>query len=81
MEGFCRVKAAKGMTRRDLILHKTEIWKINGHCKCGVDTLMRQEREVSLGYVLEPPQRRGPAVRGFVKMPRICPKLRQGNDR
>ena len=31
--------------------------------------------------LLEPPQRRGPAARGFVEMPRIPPKQRQGSSR
>ena len=31
--------------------------------------------------VLEPPQRRSPAARGFVEMPRIPPKQRQGSSK
>ena len=31
--------------------------------------------------LLEPPQRRGPAARGFVEMPRILPRQRQGSSR
>ena len=31
--------------------------------------------------VLEPPQRRGPAVRGFVEMPRIPPRQGQGSNK
>ena len=35
--------------RRDLILNETEIRKINGRCKCGVEVIL--ERETSLEYV------------------------------
>ena len=32
-------------------------------------------------WVLEPPQRRGPAARGFVEMPRIPPRQEQGSNK
>ena len=36
---------------------------------------------LNLEEVLEPPQRRGPAARGFIEMPRILPRQRQGSNR
>ena len=36
---------------------------------------------LAISAVLEPPQRRGPAAKGFVEMPRIPPKRQQGSDK
>ena len=45
----------------------------------GVLPILPASRRVDL--LLEPPQRRGPAARGFVEMPRIPPRQWQGSNR
>ena len=49
----------------------------------GEDTDLGNNEVLSaqVGYLLEPPQQRGPAARGFVETPRIPPKQQQGSNR
>ena len=65
---FRRNVAACRHLHEGWVTHEAAIEKINERCTCGT-------------YVLEPPQRRGPAARGFVEMPRILPKRQRGNNK
>ena len=58
------------MTRRDLILHGTEIRKINGHCTCGVAASGREEREASLEYAT--PAASESSLIWMVVEPQVC---------
>ena len=46
----------------------------------GLHSLLQPDSR-NIYFMLEPPQQRGPAARGFVEMPRIPPKQRQGSNR
>ena len=55
-----------------------EEWKLHlyRHLRV-IQNLQQESRQYGIGWegsVLEPPQRRGPAARGFVEMPRVPPK-------
>ena len=57
-------------------------WK-NG-CERNIEEgggVKRNRREPADVILLEPPQRRGPAARGFVEMPKTLPKRWQGSNR
>ena len=59
------------MMRRDLILHKTEIRKLNDHCKCGLKCPVKKERGVSLEYATLVASEHS-SVAQMVMEPQVC---------